>query len=126
MWDFDFDQEDAFVPMNFGNDSFDEPSMFDDSFTSPVFPSDMNVPIQFPATTHQPVKPQTQRTGKSIQALDDGSDLINENNSLRQTAQNLKKRFTEASNANQTLRAQLEECRSRFKNAMFSGFNTRK
>ncbi|KAH0785018.1 hypothetical protein GPJ56_010964 [Histomonas meleagridis] len=126
MWDFDFDQDDAFVPMSFATDSFGDSNIFDDSFDTPTFSNDINVPIQFPTTTYSTPKPVTKTVSRPPQQLDDGSDLINENNTLRQTAQNLRKRFTEASNANQTLRAQLEECRSRFKCAMFSGFNTHK
>jgi hypothetical protein len=48
---------------------------------------------------------------------------MEENTELVQKAQSLQGRCHEVTVVNETLKSQLEECRWRFKNAMFSGGN---
>lgn len=114
MWDFDFDQGDSFINIDFNNDDDDNyGNMFGDFGTST-----MAAPEPVMATEIQRCQP-ARKSGR--QTEDSSSAIVSENDVLRETAMKLKERFTKASSENQTLRAQLEECRSRFRNAMFSG-----
>jgi hypothetical protein len=103
-WSFGFDDDDAFF-----RPSFDTPTDFDTSsslFFQPDEGSSNNAaPSASPSTSHT---------------------LADENAELRQTAITLRERFADITSVNARLKSQLEECRSRFRSAMFSGFNTRK
>ncbi|KAH0786061.1 hypothetical protein GPJ56_010036 [Histomonas meleagridis] len=127
-WDFDFDEEDSFVQGNFmadpfGND-FDFNSEFADPFQSDEPQFNQQPQIIFPQKRGE--TKQYQPRPQQRQTVDDGNKLIEENNRLRESALSLKKRFAAAASTNQTLRNQLEECRSRFKNCFTGLYNSKK
>jgi hypothetical protein len=100
-WSFGLDDDDAFF-----RPAFDAPSDFD---PPPV--------TFFPDDTFAPPSPTSPAASHS---------LADENAELRETANGLRERFAQITSVNANLKSQLEECRSRFRTAMFSGFSTRK
>jgi hypothetical protein len=103
-WDLGFDDDDAFF-----RPSFEQPSFFDPS--APLFfqSDEATQPDPISSTTREP-----------------SQILANENAELRQTASSLRERFAQITSVNANLKSQLEECRSRFRSAIFTGFTTRK
>ena len=113
-WDLDFAEDDGFVPMLFGEDSFGTDFETDFSKPPPCQPS------FFQMSQSNRVTPPPECQGCS-------QSLVEENNELRQTALSLKEKLLQMSSLNERLKSQLEECRSNFRNVIFSGFNeTRK
>lgn len=114
MWDFDFEQDDSFITSDFvSTDGIDSDFANDFMSDSTMVPPQQITPSNY--MQYQPMKKTTRQT------TDNSSAIVYENDVLRETALKLKERFSRASTENQTLRAQLEECRSKFRNAMFSG-----
>jgi hypothetical protein len=99
-WSLGFDEDDAFF-----RTSLEQPLDFDMSVPS-VFEGDPWLP---PVSSPSPAR-----------------SLADENAELREAASSLRDRFARVTSVNAHLKAQLEECRSRFRTAMFSGFSTRK
>ena len=127
-WDFDFDEADAFIQGNFSSDpftrDFDFANDFDDPFQS-IEPQSNQPQIIFPQNKNE-TKHYNSHTQQRQTIIDDGNKLIEENNRLRESAISLKKRFAAAASTNQTLRNQLEECRSRFRNCFTGIYNSKK
>jgi hypothetical protein len=104
-WELGFDEDDAFFQT-----SFEQPHLSDSN--APFFfqPDDAAAPQDpIPGVPSEPSR-----------------NLADENAELRQTASSLRERFAQITSVNANLKSQLEECRSRFRNAIFSGFATRK
>jgi hypothetical protein len=101
-WDFDLDTDDSFFRGGFASFSHefepisDEPSLF----TRPSIPSSVR------QTTDQ-----------------ESRGLAEENDELRRTELSLTEKFVQISSLNERLKQQLEDCRNRFRNAIFSGLN---
>jgi hypothetical protein len=117
MWSFQFEDDDSFLPMTFGNEG--SASLFgppEDPLEAPVF--------NFQTRPNPPERPAaTYRASPAAQP--DQSALLAENAQLRQTALSLDERFSQCASLNQRLKSQLEECRNTFRNAIFSGFANR-
>jgi hypothetical protein len=111
MWDFEFAQDDSFLPMSFGSPGtfslFGPP---DEPVDAPAF--NFQTPLKIPP----PSAPAVQ---------DDRSALLAENAELREKAMSLKERFVQSVSLNERLKSQLDECRLAFRNAIFSGFGNR-
>ena len=113
-WEFEYDTGDGFVPMMFGagvDDEFDDAAFGEESFDSgPAF------------FQTSPAPPQSILGwgGRPVDAQE--SRLVDENKELRATAMSLKEKFAQMTSLNEKLKGQLEECRSNFRNVMFSGF----
>jgi hypothetical protein len=125
-WAFDFDEEDSFVPMDFGEPGFDT---YDDQGANPLSdpPSFFYLPQARMSAEEQIAGdlregPTPTESNRGIGARDT-SVLANENAVLRETALTLKERFAQIASLNENLKGQLEECQSKFKNLMFSGFS---
>jgi hypothetical protein len=102
-WSFGLDEDDAFF-----QPSFDHPSFFERG--SSFFQPD-----------------EEARTSPSAGLAPEPSQMLaHENAELRQTASSLRERFAQITSVNANLKSQLEECRSRFRSAIFAGFTTRK
>jgi hypothetical protein len=102
MWDFDA-ADDSFFPASLGGDPlsfFGQPSRSDEPLT-----------FSFKAPEPAPPSPRDSR-----------SALLEENARLKETASSLSEKLSESMSLNQKLKNQLEECRSTFRNAIFSGF----
>jgi hypothetical protein len=126
-WAFGFDEDDSFVPMDFGEPLFDPTvdRVEDQVSDTPSFfylpPQARFVTEQQDAGGVREVPPPTENN-RGI-GFRDTSVLANENAMLRQTAMTLKERFAQIASLNENLKGQLEECQSKFKNLMFSGFS---
>jgi hypothetical protein len=111
-WGYEIEQQDAFFPSAFDEQPFDaldsQPSFFD-PLTDPP-PSDACLP---PLVNVGPV---------AFPLGPDGQSLVDKNAELRQTALTLKERLAQMASLNEHLKTQLDECRSRFRSAVFSGF----
>jgi hypothetical protein len=111
--------------MSWENDFFDE-----DIFPEP--PLSTETAFDFPP----PFVPISADTGLASSRLAsvrsyprgfDGQSLTNENAELRRTAMSLRERFAQITTVNERLKSQLQECRSKFRSAVCSGFTaTRK
>jgi hypothetical protein len=113
-WDADFFEEDLF-PV-----SFPEPLLN----TGPAI--DFRPPfVPIPAGTG--LAPAQMGSVRSYARDLDGQSLANENAELRRTAVSLRERFAQITTVNERLKTQLQECRSKFRNAVCAGFTaTRK
>jgi hypothetical protein len=101
-WDFDLDRDDSFFPAGFGDFSlpFEPEQTFNFGTTKPI---------------------QSPKESKSHPERDPQA-LIHENDELRRTEVSLTEKFAQVSSMNDRLKGQLEECRTRFRTAIFSGF----
>jgi hypothetical protein len=115
-WGLEIDQQDAFFPATFDDPPFaaldSQPSFFDP------------LPDTFPADYAVPSRPSIGPVAFPLGA--DGQSLVDQNAELRQTAMSLKERFAQMASLNEHLKTQLDDCRSRFRSAVFSGFSHRK
>lgn len=117
-WDFDFGEEETF--QNF----FDEPDTTfmaapgGESFFQPqqeVFVPQQIINTEPPAMVSPPAPPAHDQASQA---------LIDENNRLREFFDSLKVKAEQVQQQNTTLKTQLNECRSWFKQAMFSGIHS--
>jgi hypothetical protein len=94
-WDFDFEPDDSFFPPSFVGTavSTDAPSLFE-----------------------TPAKPTRQTADRGSRAL------AEENDELRRTEVSLTEKFVQISSLNERLKQQMDECRDRFRSAVFAGF----
>jgi hypothetical protein len=103
-WDFDLDNDDSFFPVGF------------DGRLPGLEPLD-NSPFEFgPTKSMQSPRDSRSHPDRNPEAL------ANENHELRRTESSLTERFAQVSSMNERLKGQLEECRTRFRSAIFSGF----
>jgi hypothetical protein len=112
MWD--FDEDDAFVPMTFSGSSTTFALFGDDAFAQPA--------PEFPFQTRS--HPQLAQISRPSEAQHDAQGLADENNALRQKELTMRATYTERLMQNERLKRQLEECRSRFMSAFYSGINS--
>jgi hypothetical protein len=105
MWDFDAD-DDSFFPSSLCGGSFS-------LFGRPP-PAQETAEFSFQAPRTAAPDPTSPRDGQAA--------LLEENARLRETASSLSEKLSESVSLNEKLKNQLEECRSTFRNAIFSGF----
>jgi hypothetical protein len=98
-WDFDLD--DSFFPPGFG-----------------AFSGGFDRTPDVPSFFESPTKPHPGKAGPDR----DSRALAEENDELRRTEVSLTEKFSQISSLNERLREQLDDCRNRFRSAIFSGF----
>jgi hypothetical protein len=131
-WAFDFDEDDSFVPGDFGEGFLDQQYGEGRAAEPEETRSFFYLPPQPHIVPEAKVCSDSQGLPVSVECNKgcgsrDGRSLASENAELRQTAMTLKERFTQIASLNEHLKSQLEECQDKFKNLMFSGFtNSRK
>jgi hypothetical protein len=107
MWG--FDEDDSFVPMTFGSAPL---SFLFEPDASEEAPPDFS----FQRSPSHP--------GRPVVSSRDPQSLVDENNQLRQTEISMRETYAERVSQNARLKKQLEECRTRFMNALRSGITT--
>ena len=112
-WDFDFENDSSLISSGF-NDC-------DNIF----FQSDSFENINTSALAQEQIETKKE-TFLPIITQEPSQLLLEENNQLREYVASLKNKAEQVSQVNTQLKGQLEQCRSWFKNAMFSGINTTK
>jgi hypothetical protein len=133
-WAFDFDEDDCFLPIDFG-----EGMVVDQS----LIQTDMGVdePKELSSFFYLPERPSISGSERGaadvFEARADTESnavlvdqhtitLSSENAELRRAAMTLRERFGQIASLNENLKNQLDQCRSRFKNLMFTEFGPRK
>lgn len=119
-WDFDFGEEETFQNFFTETDTTTFSFSSGDSFFQPQQPVvDVEQPIIHQSLVSPPESP--------LQTQDQASQaLIEENNQLRDFFNSLKVKAEQVQQQNTTLKQQLNDCRTWFKQAMFSGIHNNK
>lgn len=127
-WDFDFEDGDGSFASGFdGADAMfmaGTDSVATSTFENP-FSQDFDFSSNITTQPLQQISLEAQTTSVKASQISQ-SNLQEENNQLRQFFSSLKEKAEQAESLNQSLKTQLEDCRSWFKNAMFSGIANHK
>lgn len=118
-WDFDFGEEETFT--NFFEEA--DASFVADASGESFFQAQHPVIVEQQIISSTPVVDAFPAQSLQDQA---SQSLIDENNRLREFFNSLKEKADQVQQQNTVLKTQLNECRSWFKQAMFSGIHSGK